>query len=230
MDVSKEAEIVRRTKSAALETRIAILDAAERVFFAQGVGQTSLTQIAADANVTRGAIYWHFTGKLALVRAMQERAYQPQQEFIEARDLVNDPNPLGALHQVTVESIARFAADERAKRVYTIMTMRCELVGEMEEAVLCYRDAEDRMRATIAAVFEQARRHGDLDPNWTPETALEACVCVFNGLFNNWLLSREGFDLVAVGSLVVDALFDRFRASAKREDAPLRSVSLQAAG
>jgi len=220
---------VRRTKSAAMETRTAILDAAERVFFERGVGQTSLTQIAADANVTRGAIYWHFTGKLALVRAMQERAYQPQEEFIEARDLLNDPDPLGALHQVTTESIARFAADERAKRVYSIMTMRCELVGEMEEAVLCFRDAEDQMRATIIAVFERAQLRGDLHPAWTPQTAMEACTCVFSGLFNQWLLSCENFDIVEVGSLLVDSLFQRFRKEGGAT-ATAGPVPLQAAG
>ena len=40
-----------------------ILDAAERVFHAQGVAATTLQQIAAAAEVTRGAVYHHFRDK-----------------------------------------------------------------------------------------------------------------------------------------------------------------------
>lgn len=207
--------MVRRTKSAALETRTAILDAAERVFFDRGVGQTSLTHIAAEANVTRGAIYWHFSGKTALLRAMQERAYRPQEEFIEAQELAGEGDPLGTLHDVTIESIRRFAADERAKKVWSIVALRCEYVGEMEDAVHCYRDSENRMRQVIMSFFERARDRGDLHPDWTPESAMEASTCAFKGLFTQWLLARESFDVVEVGTLMMDALFARYRTAGR---------------
>lgn len=52
--------MARRTKEEAEETRIQILDAAERVFYDKGVSRASLAEIASDAGVSRGAIYWHF--------------------------------------------------------------------------------------------------------------------------------------------------------------------------
>ena len=52
--------MVRRTKEAAAITREQLLDAAERVFRERGVAGSSLAQIAAEAGVTRGAVYWHF--------------------------------------------------------------------------------------------------------------------------------------------------------------------------
>src|ERR1700712_1304134 len=55
--------MVRRTKEEAAETRNSILDAAERVFFEKGVSRTTLADIALEAGVTRGAIYWHFANK-----------------------------------------------------------------------------------------------------------------------------------------------------------------------
>jgi TetR/AcrR family acrAB operon transcriptional repressor len=48
--------VARRTKDAALETRNALLDTAERVFSERGVSHTSLADIAKAAGVTRGAI------------------------------------------------------------------------------------------------------------------------------------------------------------------------------
>ena len=69
--------MVRRTKSEALETRARILDAAEQVFLRKGVLSASLNDIASEAGVTRGAIYWHFKNKHDVFMAMVERGRLP---------------------------------------------------------------------------------------------------------------------------------------------------------
>src|SRR5690606_27022813 len=60
---SNEAEMARRTKEEALETRDRLLDAAAAVFCDKGVTNTSLCDISKAAGVTRGAFYWHFRNK-----------------------------------------------------------------------------------------------------------------------------------------------------------------------
>ena len=47
--------MARRTKEEAQATRVQILDAAERVFHAQGVSRASLAEVAKAAGVSRGA-------------------------------------------------------------------------------------------------------------------------------------------------------------------------------
>ena len=64
--------MARRTKEDALATRDALLDAAERVFGRRGVARTSLAQIAEEAGLTRGAVYWHFKDKADLFTAMMD--------------------------------------------------------------------------------------------------------------------------------------------------------------
>ena len=78
---------MRRTKAEAQETREALLDAAERVFFENGVATTSLTEIAQAASLTRGAIYWHFVDKAALFEAVQERGRLPQEHIAKLQKL-----------------------------------------------------------------------------------------------------------------------------------------------
>ena len=51
-------------------TRRAVLDAARRSFGKKGYAQTSVDEIAAEARVTKGAVYHHFVGKEALFRAV----------------------------------------------------------------------------------------------------------------------------------------------------------------
>ena len=51
---------MRRTKEEAEQTRAAILEAALEAFSEMGFDSANLDKIAQQANVTRGAIYWHF--------------------------------------------------------------------------------------------------------------------------------------------------------------------------
>ena len=52
------------------DTRVAILDAAVRIFARSGVSAAPLEDIAAEAGVTRGTLLWHFHSKDDLVSAI----------------------------------------------------------------------------------------------------------------------------------------------------------------
>src|SRR6478609_9788806 len=78
--------MVRRTKQEAEETRGRILDAAEQVFHEKGVAHASLEDVAAAAQVTRGAIYWHFKDKAELFDAMMQRVDLPSEAMEESSE------------------------------------------------------------------------------------------------------------------------------------------------
>jgi AcrR family transcriptional regulator len=61
---------VRRTAAEAEQTRQAIVKAARDAFAVHGFATASTTTIAADAGVTRGALYHHFADKTELFRAV----------------------------------------------------------------------------------------------------------------------------------------------------------------
>ena len=54
-------------------TKRALVDIATELFSAKGYAGTSLDEIVAGARVTKGALYHHFDGKLALFEAVFER-------------------------------------------------------------------------------------------------------------------------------------------------------------
>jgi len=54
-------------------TREALIDAATDLFVERGFSGTALADVAASAQVTRGAVYHHFTDKRALFEAVLER-------------------------------------------------------------------------------------------------------------------------------------------------------------
>lgn len=53
----------KRTHSEAMETKQNILNASRKLFSEKGFHKTSLSDIAREAGVTRGAVYWHFENK-----------------------------------------------------------------------------------------------------------------------------------------------------------------------
>ena len=202
---------MRKTKECADKTRGAILDAAEMVFFRQGVAATTLSQIAAEAGLTRGAIYWHFANKLDLFKAMQERAHLPKERFFNAGQLLAAPDVLAALLEASLE-VFRFApTDERGKRVYTILLFRCEYIGEMQEALAHMRANEDDFCVRIERIFAKAKGDGRLASNWTVTTASSAYCAAVQGLFAHWLKTDEGFDLLETGRPMLEALFASFQ-------------------
>src|ERR1700712_3317090 len=66
-------------------TKRALVDVATQQFSEHGYGGTSLDAIVADARLTKGALYHHFSGKQALFEAVFARAED------EASRQIRDP-------------------------------------------------------------------------------------------------------------------------------------------
>jgi AcrR family transcriptional regulator len=71
--VSKLVPRSSRRQEFSASTKRALVDVAERLFTEQGYAATSLDSIVAGAEVTKGALYHHFSGKQALFEAVFER-------------------------------------------------------------------------------------------------------------------------------------------------------------
>ena len=76
--------MARATKEESEKTAQAILEIATDHFRERGFGATDLVTVAADAGVTRGAVYHHYAGKKALFEAVVARLHTRLQNRIEA--------------------------------------------------------------------------------------------------------------------------------------------------
>jgi AcrR family transcriptional regulator len=73
-------------------TRRALVDVAERLFTEHGYAATSLDAIVAGADVTKGALYHHYSGKQALFEAVFERVESAGAQSIQDA-LTGDQDP-----------------------------------------------------------------------------------------------------------------------------------------
>jgi TetR/AcrR family transcriptional regulator, acrAB operon repressor len=146
---------MRRTKEEARATRHRLLDAAERVFLAQGVAGTSLNDIAMEAGTTRGAIYWHFRDKADLFNAMMDRVTLPLQAA--ASRLVESPegeDALPSLRSAIRAALSLTVRDPQTRRVFEIATHKVEYV----DSLFAIRERHLRMRAEWVRGIRRALR------------------------------------------------------------------------
>jgi AcrR family transcriptional regulator len=203
--------MARRTKDEAEKTRNAIIDAAEKVFYAHGVARTSLEQIASAAHVTRGAVYWHFRDKIALCEAMMERVFLPQEDILERLASSASATPLEDLRKACLHSLKLMATDKRRQRVVSILMQRCEYVEEMAAVMKRRHQCKDRMLSRTRRMFARAKKLKQLSPSWTPATAAAALQAVMSGLIINGLEGRKTFDLTHTGPACLEAFFQSLK-------------------
>lgn len=81
-----------RRRRGSASTELALVEAAELLFTEHGYQATSLDAIAAGADVTKGALYHHFSGKQAIFEAAFERVERRATEgIVEATTGHDDP-------------------------------------------------------------------------------------------------------------------------------------------
>lgn len=100
---------MRRTKEDAKKTRTALLASAERLFLANGVTRTSLSQIAHDAGVTRGAVYWHFENKSDLLNQLLDQVRISPEKIMGVTNDNSSQHSLRLLRDLCVEGLTRIS-------------------------------------------------------------------------------------------------------------------------
>ncbi len=180
--------MARKTKEGAEETRTAILEAALALFSTRGVARTSLSDVAQQAGVTRGAIYWHFANKDDLLHTLREETFQPYEKIAEAGEREDEPDPLGRLHKVLVAILTDLSENRRTRQLFQMGLDRGTLGNadrnEPGQEQQCRRQGLERFEG----IMRNAIRKGQLSPHFDTRLGAIAFLSFLDGLAMNWLL------------------------------------------
>jgi TetR/AcrR family acrAB operon transcriptional repressor len=205
---------MRRTKEAALETRDRILDSAETVFYQRGVARTSLSDVAAAAGVTRGAIYWHFRNKADLFGAMIDRVQVPMEALFGAAVDSLEANPLGRMREVIVLCLCDVATNEHVRRVFDVLFTKCEYSAQMDQLLKRNAAAARGARHRIASALLNAVKEGQLPVDLDVRRAAAMLHAMIGGMLREWLLDNSALSLPIDAERIADASLDLLRFSA----------------
>ena len=184
-----------------MATRNRLLDAAELLFQAQGVSQTSLQQIAQQAGATRGAIYWHFKDKAALFNAMMERVILPLEAGPRAAAAAAGPDddPLAEIEEGMVHALTLMTTDPQVRRVFDVATHKVEYTHDMASVQQRHLSARNACVSDFEKALRLAARRDRIKLPVPGDVAAQGLHALISGLIQNWLLDPTAFDLVPTG-------------------------------
>lgn len=185
--------MVRNTKENAELTRLRIIDAARQVFLSKGVSRTSMEQIAAEAGVTRGAIYWHFANKKELFTAMREQVFLPLIDRMDDNLQVDhDGDPLAKIAEFLSGTIDMLNESLETRQTYEIMMIKCEYVDDLAEVLDQMLNNCTCITEKIEQLYERAKNKGQLKPSQSPTQLATDTHLFFIGLLHMWVKDLDG--------------------------------------
>ena len=199
--------MARRTKEEAQQTRCHIMGTALNLFCQQGLAKTNLTDIAKAADLTRGAIYWHFKNKEELFVTLWEELCAPLSHQLDACVDEQEQDPLGKLRGFLKEVMYKISTEPAHQQMFTIMFNLESLEGEAislrdhmrQQSINFFRDLE--------ITLGNAVRLGHLPQGLDLRRATTLLHCTLDGYIINWLHFPERIDLRQEADFLLDSLF-----------------------
>ena len=182
------------TASESPDTRAKILTASCRLFAQQGYENTSLSQVAREAKVSKALIFWHFDTKEKLFQSALRKTLEPyfisdaQLEGLDERE---------QLAQV-IDEFYDFVRDNMySVRFFLSLTLRDD--KEPGEVMARVGELYGMFRGLIADIIERGLRKGLFHADTPSE--LEAALIMSNMagiLVNQFLNDKDPYDAKAL--------------------------------
>lgn len=193
--------MVRKTKEDAELTRQSIINAARKVFLARGVSRSNLEHIATQADVTRGAVYWHFKNKTEIFHAIREQVFLPLIDRIDdTLAIENDPeksvnqneDPLTQIENSLCDTIHELNENIEMRQTYEIMMIKCEYVDEFATVLQQILNNCSSITEKIQLAYERAKSQNLLVGTHSPHVLALDTHLFFSGLLHMWVKDADG--------------------------------------
>lgn len=177
-------------QSPAHETRDRIIASAAHVFARKGFQKASLDEVAADAGLTKGAIYWHFRNKNDLLFALLDcRLRQDTAPIVgDLEALIRDGGDAQeALIRMFASGIARCTSDPDWARLY----LECLNLGRDDDVRARLAGFYDQVWAMSGGLTRELQKHGITASHMDPDVAAVFWTALFDGLVIAWLIKGD---------------------------------------
>jgi AcrR family transcriptional regulator len=184
--VNERPELLRSLRA----TRSKLLDAALTVFAKKGYDRATLDDIALEASMTKGAVYWHFESKAELFAALLDEVWRGEPAAGPSSSTVTHEGLEDRTGRFLVAQVeALVASRERARLLFDFALHRAE-----PELPRRLAEAQRDSREGIAQALSSLQDAGLLarDPNAEDLGAIWNALT--NGIALAWLLDPESTD------------------------------------
>jgi AcrR family transcriptional regulator len=186
-------------ESRAQDSRDEILKAATKLFASRGVHETSMSEVARAAHVSKALIFWHFKTKEDLFFAVLNRLLEPYViDFAEEAGVLDEKAQILKL----IESYLFFVRDNASSiRFFIAQLLHGDRTYEAitNQVMALYEGYRTLLTDLIARAQEKALCSRD----FSPQVAVTFLLSTLNGMLLGFLFVRDnGADLEgAIGML-----------------------------
>ena len=203
-----------RPKQADPLARRQILAAATDVFSRKGYAGTTLDDITAAANLSKGAIYWYFDSKAELFNTILGERSSVFLELLEQAAQAA-PSPLAALEQMWLRWMEALETDASYQAYVRLAHLRIEVADEPPESMDARRAEERRTQALVIQRLMAAMARGELPATLDVQAAALTFVAAGTGLTRAWLLVPDTFSPRALAPRIWTMLLGGWRSGGR---------------
>ncbi|BDD81064.1 hypothetical protein TPB0596_08270 [Tsukamurella pulmonis] len=155
--------------------RAAILEAAAAEFSSAGFERARAADIAARAGVSSGTVFYYFTDKAGLFRALFGADVERNTALCDRA--LAEPDPRAAI-AIVIDALAESAVDPIAPGIVAELIRRVPADPALAEIVAT---ADGLVRSALAAIITRGQADGAFDPGLDPAHAAAFLVSLTDG-------------------------------------------------
>lgn len=180
------------------ELKQRLLQAALTCFAQKGYHATTVDEIATEAGVSKGAVYWHYKDKRELfLSVMRERGQALQEAGAQAVASVSKPQNVTLLLRRIMEAIFQFYA-ENLKFASLLGLLRSGKDAPFGEELYLELQAFYRSsRSQFAPLFSHGIKSGEFNEA-APEMLAVWLLATIDGIVMQWVIDPEEIKLETI--------------------------------
>ena len=202
---------MKRRKEDAVQTRDALLRAALTVFSTKGYTSSTLADIAMAANVTRGALYHHFSGKAELFNTLLQQAVDLPAQIVQTA-LAEGGTFLEIIHRVFVQQITVVKTDSIYRATVELVMFKLESNPELEPARVLLTGGRQASLELLERSFRDGQRSGFVRNKLKPLELAQLFLSLQIGLFHLFSSQPAGFDLEQSANAAAEVMIAEIKA------------------
>lgn len=203
---------MKKTKEDAEETRNIVMKAAIKIFSQKGYDSTTIVDIANEAGLTRGAVYWHFKDKGDLFIKLNDE-YGHGFVFDLVGQVAND-NTISAKDKIRfglgkyfelLETNENFRAlEEIASKMFTSSDSKVNtyFTKEMEE-INCGEGM-----SIISKIIEEGIKNGEIKEDVNIKEFFNAMIALITGTQIIWFMSGKKYSVRERASYIIEGIIN----------------------
>jgi TetR/AcrR family acrAB operon transcriptional repressor len=172
---------MKKTKDEAEITKNLIIEKAVELFKLQGFASTTLEEIAQQAKVTRGAIYWHFKDKLDIVDDLVETEHQKLSQLL--KDLFNeDLPPYTKLEKIITGIVKNFFTHKSFRNFIDLTWFKIEYT-QLSKLKTTKAELNTYFINNLKILINEAQIIGDINAEVSAQDVALTLTNMINGMY-----------------------------------------------